>query len=121
VQKIAEASIARFGQRPMWDKLVASIASGAERRRDWGEIERTDKTILALSLAPLPDGATLATFADVTDRFRIETALRDRNEALEAADTLKSDFVQHASFLFRDPLNAVQGFAEMLAAGMRAR
>ncbi|MGD0866968.1 MAG: PAS-domain containing protein, partial [Rhizomicrobium sp.] len=40
VQKIAEASIARFGQRPMWDKLVASIASGAERRRDWGEIER---------------------------------------------------------------------------------
>jgi signal transduction histidine kinase len=117
VQKIAEACIARFGQRPMWDKLVASIASGAERRRDWGEIERADKTILALSLAPLPDGATLATFADVTDRFRIETALRDRNEALEAADQLKSDFVQHASFLFRDPLNAVQGFAEMLAGG----
>jgi len=117
VQKIAEASIARFGQRPMWEKLVASIASGAERRRDWGEIERADKTILALSLAPLPDGATLATFADVTDRFRIETALRDRNEALEAADQLKSDFVQHASFLFRDPLNAVQGFAEMLAGG----
>jgi signal transduction histidine kinase len=101
----------------MWEKLVASIASGAERRRDWGEIERADKTILALSLAPLPDGATLATFADVTDRFRIETALRDRNEALEAADQLKSDFVQHASFLFRDPLNAVQGFAEMLAGG----
>ena len=117
VQKIAEASIARFGQRPMWEKFVASIASGAERRRDWGEIERADKTILALSLAPLPDGATLATFADVTDRFRIETALRDRNEALEAADQLKSDFVQHASFLFRDPLNAVQGFAEMLAGG----
>lgn len=117
VQKIAEASVARFGQQPMWDRLVAGIASGAERRRDWGEIERSDKTILALSLAPLPDGATLVTFADVTDRFRIETALRDRNDALEAADHLKSDFVQHASFLFRDPLNAVQGFSEMLAGG----
>ncbi len=37
--------------------------------------------------------------------------MRDRAEALEAADRLKSDFVHHASFLFRDPLNAVHGFA----------
>ena len=72
---------------------------------------------MSLSLAPLPDGATLVTFADVTDRFRIESALRDRNDALEAADQLKSDFVHHASFLFRDPLNAVRGFGEMLAQG----
>jgi len=117
VQKIAEASIARFGEEASWKKLVDLIASGAERRRDWGEIERSDKTILAVSLAPLPDGATLVTFADVTDRSRIESALRDRAEALEAADKLKTDFVHHASFLFRDPLNAVQGFAEMLASG----
>ena len=117
VQKIAEASNRRFGEEAAWKKLVELITSGAERRRDWGEIERSDKTILAVSLAPLPDGATLATFADVTDRSRIESALRDRAEALEAADRLKSDFVHHASFLFRDPLNAVQGFAELLAAG----
>jgi len=117
VQKIAEASNRRFGEEAAWKKLVELITSGAERRRDWGEIERSDKTILAVSLAPLPDGATLVTFADVTDRSRIESALRDRAEALEAADRLKSDFVHHASFLFRDPLNAVQGFAELLAAG----
>lgn len=117
IQRIAEACTARFGEEPIWQKLVSAIASGAERSRDWGEIERSDKTILALSLAPLPDGATLVTFADVTDRFRIESALRDRNDALEAADRLKSDFVHHASFLFRDPLNAVHGFADMLASG----
>jgi signal transduction histidine kinase len=117
VQKIAEASNKRFGEEAAWKKLVELITSGAERRRDWGEIERSDKTILSVSLAPLPDGATLATFADVTDRSRIESALRDRAEALEAADRLKSDFVHHASFLFRDPLNAVQGFAELLASG----
>ena len=117
ISRIADASIGRFGDAPFWQKLVASIASESERRRDWGEIERSDKTILALSLAPLPDGATLVTFADVTDRFRIESALRDRAEALEAADQLKSDFIHHASFLFRDPLNAVHGFSEMLAGG----
>jgi signal transduction histidine kinase len=117
IQRIAELCIARFGDEHEWQRLVAGISSGAERRRDWGEMERSDKTILALSLAPLPDGATLVTFADITDRFRIESALRDRNEALEAADRLKSDFIHHASFLFRDPLNAVHGFADMLASG----
>jgi signal transduction histidine kinase len=117
IQKIAEASIARFGEEAFWLRLVASIASGTERQRDWGEIERSDQIILALSLAALPDGATLVTFTDVTDRFRIESALRDRAEALEAADQLKSDFIHHASFLFRDPLNAVHGFAEMLSEG----
>lgn len=117
VQKIAAACVQRFGEETAWQKLVASVSSGAERRREWGEFERFDRTIVAVALAPLPDGATLVTFADITDRFRIEAALRERNEALMAADRLKSDFVQHASFLFRDPLNAVQGFADMLAAG----
>jgi signal transduction histidine kinase len=117
VQKIAETCAARFGDATMWHDLGLSIASGAERSRDWGHIERSDRTVLALAFAPLPDGATLITFDDVTDRFRIESALRDRAEALEAADKLKSDFVHHASFLFRDPLNAVHGFASLLAAG----
>jgi signal transduction histidine kinase len=117
VQKIAELCIARFGDAAIWENLAVSIASGAERNRNWGQFERSDKTMLALAFAPLPDGATLITFANVTDRFRIESALRDRAEALEAADRLKSDFVHHASFLFRDPLNAVHGFASLLASG----
>lgn len=117
VQRLADACVARFGEEEVWQRLIASISEGSERRRDWGEIERSDKTIMSLSLAPLPDGATLVTFADVTDRFRIESALRDRNEALVAADRLKSDFIHHASFLFRDPLNAVHGFADLLASG----
>lgn len=117
VQKIAEACIARFGDAPIWPKLAVSISSSAERSKDWGYIERADKKVLAVAFAPLPDGATLITFGDATDRFRIESALRDRAEALEAADRLKSDFVYHASFLFRDPLNAVHGFATLLASG----
>jgi len=117
IQRIADPCIARFGGDTAWQRLIASISAGSERRRDWGEIERSDKTILSVSAAPLPDGATLVTFSDVTDRFRIESALRDRNEALLAADQLKSDFIHHASFLFRDPLNAVHGFADLLASG----
>jgi signal transduction histidine kinase len=117
VQEIAQACIRRFGEDAAWPKLIASISSGSDRQRDAGQMQRSDHTILAISLAPLPDGATLVTFADITDRYRVETALRERNQALMAADELKSDFVQHASFLFRDPLNAVQGFADLLAGG----
>jgi signal transduction histidine kinase len=117
VQKLAEVCVARFGDAPMWQNLAVTIASGTERSGNWAHVERSDGIVLSLAFAPLPDGATLTTFADVTDRFRIESALRDRAEALEAADRLKSDFVHHASFLFRDPLNAVHGFASLLAAG----
>ncbi|MDE2463767.1 MAG: PAS-domain containing protein, partial [Alphaproteobacteria bacterium] len=118
IQRLAEICARRFGNEAMWKKLVSSIASNADRQNDWGQMERSDKSVLSVSLAALPDGGTLVTFADITDRVRMEGALRERNEALVAADQLKSDFIHHASFLFRDPLNAVHGFADLLASGV---
>jgi len=118
VRSIAAACADKFGDEAVWERLIQSIVSGAPSRRDWGEIERSDRTILSLSLSPLPDGAILVTFADVTDRFRIESALRERNDALEAADNLKSDFIKHVSYELRTPLNTIMGFAEHLASGI---
>ena len=118
IRSIAAACAEKFGDEAVWERLIQAVASEAPQRRDWSEIERNDRTVLALSLAPLPDGATLVTFADVTDRFRIETALRERNDALEAADNLKSDFIKHVSYELRTPLNTIMGFAEHLASGI---
>jgi signal transduction histidine kinase len=118
IRTIAAACAGRFGDDAVWERLVQAVASETPQRRDWGEIERNDRTVLSLSLAPLPDGAALVTFADVTDRFRIETALRERNDALEAADNLKSDFIKHVSYELRTPLNTIMGFAEHLASGI---
>jgi len=115
VRMIAAACADKFGDSNVWDRLIQNIVSGANVQRDMGEIERNDRTILSLSLAPLPDGATLVTFADVTDRFRIEGVLRERAEALEAADRLKSDFIKHVSYELRTPLNTILGFAEHLS------
>ena len=54
---------------------------------------------------------------DATDRFKMELALRERNEALEASDKLKSEFVKRVSYELRTPLNSIMGFAEMLSSG----
>lgn len=118
LKRIADACAARFGSDRVWDGLLNTVTSAApERHREWGEVERSDGMIISLSLAPLPDGATLASFADVTDRFRIESALRERNEALEASDKLKSEFVKRVSYELRTPLNSIVGFSQLLKDG----
>jgi signal transduction histidine kinase len=63
---------------------------------------------------PLPDGATLLTFADVTNAKLAERALMERNDALVAADRLKSNFISHISYELRTPLQTIIGFSELL-------
>jgi signal transduction histidine kinase len=77
-------------------------------------LERRDGSVVDLATVPLPDGATLVTFQDVTDTVNVERALRERNEALEAADALKVDFVHHVSYELRSPLTNIIGFAHFL-------
>ena len=77
-------------------------------------IERADGNVVDCATMPLPDGATLVTFQDVTDTVNVERALRERNEALETADKLKIDFVHHVSYELRSPLTNIIGFAHFL-------
>ena len=119
LKRIAELCESRFGGDGTWDLVIGNVTSAsAERHREWSEIERPDGTIIGLTIAPLPDAATLLSFEDVTDRFRIEAALRERNDALEASDNLKSEFVKRMSYELRTPLNSIVGFAEMMRGGM---
>jgi signal transduction histidine kinase len=79
-----------------------------------GRLERRDGTAVDSTTVPLPDGATLVTFHDVTASVNVERALRERNEALEDADKIKIDFVHHVSYELRSPLTNIIGFVHLL-------
>src|SRR3978361_177644 len=78
-------------------------------------VERRDGVVLDMTTMPLPDGATLVTFQDVSDTVNVERALRERNEALETADAIKIEFVHHVSYELRSPLTNIIGFAHFLS------
>jgi signal transduction histidine kinase len=96
-------------------QLLRGAVTGLERREPiTGRIERIDSTLVDCATVPLPDGATLVTFQDVTDTVNVERALRERNDALEAAYDLKNDFVHLVSYELRSPLTNIIGFAQLL-------
>jgi signal transduction histidine kinase len=96
-----------------WQSLRGAV-TGLEHREMSGRLPRVDGTVLDCTTLPLPDGATLVTFQDVTDSVNVEQALRERAEALEMADKLKSEFVHHVSYELRSPLTNIIGFAQLL-------
>jgi signal transduction histidine kinase len=102
------------GDHAIWQQLRATITAIDNREPVVGRIERPDGNVVDCATMPLPDGATLVTFQDVTDTVNVERALRERNEALEQADKLKIDFVHHVSYELRSPLTNIIGFAHFL-------
>ncbi len=99
-----------------WASMTHAVTGISDRRQPMaGQIERPDGAAIDYGTTPLPDGATLITFSDVTDARRAQQALIERNDALVAADRLKSQFIGHVSYELRSPLTNIIGFGDLLA------
>jgi len=118
VAEVLEAQRQLLDDGGEWERMksdtIAEITGGNPRS---GRHLRVDGTVIDYAYVPLPDGALLATYIDVTDSQRKEEALRERNAALEAADQLKSEFITNVSYQLRTPLTTIIGFGEMLKYG----
>jgi signal transduction histidine kinase len=104
-----------YDDAPTWTRISGAVTSISEQREAFdGQMMRPDNTIIDYAAMPLPDGATLLTFADVTDAKSYQRALEERNEALVAADRMKNEFIGHVSYELRTPLTNIIGFSELL-------
>jgi signal transduction histidine kinase len=98
-----------------WREVKRAVTGLSDLRSPLnGQIQRQDGSTIDYALLPLPDGATLLSFADVTATKRMERVLTERNEALIAADKLKNQFISHVSYELRTPLQTITGFTELM-------
>jgi signal transduction histidine kinase len=113
---VVELCIPRLHDRGFWSELKGRVADPDPRARIpmSGEAKTSDDRIVAFQSRPLPDGATLIAFADITDTRQLEKAVAERSAALEEAERLKRDFVGNVSYELRTPLTTIIGYSEML-------
>jgi signal transduction histidine kinase len=113
---VVELCIPRLHDLNFWRELKGRLADTdpAARAPISGEVKTSDSKIVAYQSRPLPDGATLIAFTDITDARKLESALADRSAALAEAERLKRDFVGNVSYELRTPLTTIIGYSELL-------
>lgn len=95
-----------------WKKHVYELC---ENRHSFTELlDSLNGQKIQITYIPLPDGSHLFSFIDISDRWKFEQTIRERNEALEQADRFKTDFISHVSYELRAPLNTIAGFIDIL-------
>ena len=119
IEVLLERIAARL-KKPARAKAVGDVVRAAtlDRRQTGGRVVLADGRTLEFAGVPLPDGNGLLTVLDITDSQKAETALRERNVALQEADAMKTRFLANMSYEFRTPLTSIGGFAELLEAGL---
>lgn len=99
-----------------WEEFKTRHIENIQAREFYAHlIERTDGKVIDWRKVPLPDGATLITYLDITDSTLVERSLLERNRALQEADRLKTEFLANVSYELRSPLTSISGFSEMLS------
>ena len=115
IEEVVKRCSVLFEDEATWSSIKRAVTSNAsQRQRVQGTMQRPDSSIVSYAGLPLPDGAVLLTFVDVTDTARASHMLRERNEALVQADRLKSQFISLVSYELRSPLQNIIGFSEFL-------
>ncbi len=113
---VVDLCVPKVHDQTFWRDLKARVADTDPQARApvTGEVRTSESRAVVYQSRPLPDGATLIAFTDVTDARKLESALADRSAALTEAERLKRDFVANVSYELRTPLTTILGYSELL-------
>ncbi len=113
---VVELCVPKVHDMKLWRELKARVGDPDPQARApvSGEVKTSDRRVLSYQSRPLPDGATLVAFVDVTAIREVERALADRSAALQETERLKRDFVGNVSYELRTPLTTIIGYSELL-------
>jgi two-component system cell cycle sensor histidine kinase PleC len=116
LRKIMEYSVRLGNYRPEIGERVIEerLALARRRERTVAQQRLADGRVVELVYQPLPDGGSVATFTDATEREHASHALLAAKETAESANRAKSQFLAKMSHELRTPLNAVLGFSEII-------
>jgi signal transduction histidine kinase len=115
---IAEQCLPLVHDRGFWTELKARVTDTdpLARAPQLGEVKLSDGRLAQWRTQPLPDGATLVAFSDITATRQLEKAIVARDEALNESVRLKRDFVANVSYELRTPLTTIVGYADLMHA-----
>ncbi|MBP0617965.1 PAS-domain containing protein [Jiella sp. KSK16Y-1] len=99
-----------------WQLFCEQVTAFDEHGRETlrGEMSLSDGRTFNYAIVPLPNGLTMLTYANISEARAAELVLRERNDALEQANRIKTDFVQHVNYELRSPLTNIIGFSALL-------
>ena len=118
VDALAEAASSKLLNASRASLIREMVRSATvERQQRSGRLALKNGRHFEFAAVPLPDGNALFTMLDISDSRRVESVLRERADALEEANRVKSSFVANMSYELRTPLTSISGFAEMLQQG----
>lgn len=118
VNEIVELCSARADLPEFWHKVTGATTLGGGRTVDVEKLMLADNSFLSARISPMPDGSTLLVFSDVTATEQVARALKQRNQALEHADEMRSALIDQISHQMRTPLNSIFGFGQLLSEEM---
>jgi signal transduction histidine kinase len=99
-----------------WEEFkVNTISNLTDRIAKTGKLIRKDNSVILFSYIPLPDGAHMLSYIDITDTYVVENAVMEKNNAIKEANRLKYEFISSISSELKEPINALIGFTELLS------
>jgi PAS domain S-box-containing protein len=103
-----------FGSGDTEGMMRRRLESWRSGTAEVAEFHPPNGRVIECRRTPMPDGGILFTYADISERKRVELDLRRAKDEAELASRSKTEFLANMSHELRTPLNAIIGFSDIL-------